>query len=261
MKIPITLVEKLTRLGFKEYEAKVFLALTILGPSTASQIHEFSGVPRPRVYDVLKELEKKGFLEAQESSPRIFKVPSIEVVMNHIEKDLINTIYEVKSQIQKLKLETQRRKEIYTLTLYGQKSILIKVKDMITNAKNEISIGVFNIDFFKPFIVELKQAHDRNVKIKLLALRKNYKSLSLFEDFSEVHFVPNTPENLLGLFALKSDIIANKKRRPIGAVNVDGKEVIFILKELLSTEMDFVGVWIGLESIAVLQKYIMEAGI
>jgi len=261
MKIPNTLVSKLMKLGFKEYEAKVFLALSILGPSTASQIHEFSGVPRPRVYDVLKELKKKGFLEIQQSSPLIFRVPSIEFVMSQIEKEVIKTIKEVKSEIQKLKLETQVKREVYTLTLYGQKSILIKIKELISNAREVIYVGALDLEFFKPLLNDLRETHRRGVKIRLITLRKNYKSINKLKDFAEVYFVPVSPKNPLGVISLKILKNSKKARSPIGVVNIDGKEVIFIIREATNIGFEIVGIWVGLESVALLQRYLLEGSI
>lgn len=43
------------------YETKVWLALLGKGVASAGEIAEISGVPRSRTYDVLENLEKKGF--------------------------------------------------------------------------------------------------------------------------------------------------------------------------------------------------------
>ena len=44
------------------YEAKVWTALLSRGVATAGELADISGVPRSRSYDVLENLEKKGFI-------------------------------------------------------------------------------------------------------------------------------------------------------------------------------------------------------
>ena len=44
------------------YEAKVWTALLSRGIAAAGELADISGVPRSRSYDVLENLEKKGFI-------------------------------------------------------------------------------------------------------------------------------------------------------------------------------------------------------
>ena len=53
------IVRKLMLLGFSEYEARILATLAIIGPATAREIHEYSGIPRPKIYDILRKLTKK----------------------------------------------------------------------------------------------------------------------------------------------------------------------------------------------------------
>ncbi|MCX6668476.1 MAG: TrmB family transcriptional regulator, partial [Methanothrix sp.] len=63
------LVDGLRKLGLTEYEAKTYAALVGLGEATARGVHEKSGVPRTRIYDILRDLEGKGFVEFIHGSP------------------------------------------------------------------------------------------------------------------------------------------------------------------------------------------------
>jgi predicted transcriptional regulator len=81
-------VENLARLGLKEYEAKIYVALTGLGEANVRRIHEVSGVPRPRVYDVLNALDEKGFIEIRQGSPLMYKAVRPDIVVSFLKKDL-----------------------------------------------------------------------------------------------------------------------------------------------------------------------------
>ena len=56
------LLEQLTRIGFTEYEAKVYLALLRQNPATGYQISKNSGVPRSMVYETLSRLHGRGMV-------------------------------------------------------------------------------------------------------------------------------------------------------------------------------------------------------
>jgi sugar-specific transcriptional regulator TrmB len=54
------LVRTLSDLGLTNYEAKVYLALTRRGSSTAAETARVAGIPRQRIYDVLSSLVDRG---------------------------------------------------------------------------------------------------------------------------------------------------------------------------------------------------------
>lgn len=81
-------MEHLVQLGHREYEARVSVALAGLGEAPARRIHGVSGVPRPRVYDVLNGLDQKGFIEIRRGSPLLYRAVPPEVVVAVLKKDL-----------------------------------------------------------------------------------------------------------------------------------------------------------------------------
>lgn len=52
--------------GLSPYQAKAFLALLELGDASVSEIVNNCTVPQPRIYDVLRSLDEKGFIETYE---------------------------------------------------------------------------------------------------------------------------------------------------------------------------------------------------
>ena len=69
----IELINKLKKLGFTENEAKVYVGLLSLNEATAREIHEFTHVPRPKIYSVLERMAKKGYVEVKKGTPACFK--------------------------------------------------------------------------------------------------------------------------------------------------------------------------------------------
>ena len=59
------LVRTLADLGLTNYEAKVYLALTRRGSSTAAETARVAGIPRQRIYDVLSSLVTRGLASSR----------------------------------------------------------------------------------------------------------------------------------------------------------------------------------------------------
>ena len=58
-------MDRLVRIGLTQYEARVYVALIRRDGSTAADMARMTGVPRPRVYDVLDSLVAKGMAAAR----------------------------------------------------------------------------------------------------------------------------------------------------------------------------------------------------
>src|SRR3990167_10143040 len=81
------------------YETKVWLALLGKGVASAGEVASISGVPRSRAYDVLENLEKRGFAIVKLGKPiKYFGVkPKIilEKLKNNVSKDAKEKIIEL----------------------------------------------------------------------------------------------------------------------------------------------------------------------
>ena len=71
-------VEILNSLGLSLAEAKVFLALTRIGPATANIISKNSTVPREFIYRIMPKLLKRGLVEVLITVPKKFTAISLE---------------------------------------------------------------------------------------------------------------------------------------------------------------------------------------
>jgi sugar-specific transcriptional regulator TrmB len=71
-------IEILSGLGLRFSEAKVFVALAELGPASAIEICNKSGVAREYVYQIMPKLIKKGIVEVTVTIPKKFKALPME---------------------------------------------------------------------------------------------------------------------------------------------------------------------------------------
>jgi sugar-specific transcriptional regulator TrmB len=89
-----SLTGNLMQLGLKEYEARIYVALASLGEANVRRIHEASGVPRPRVYDVLSALAARGFIDIRQGSPLTYSAVRPDLVISYLEKEIASAAEE-----------------------------------------------------------------------------------------------------------------------------------------------------------------------
>ncbi|WP_148883359.1 TrmB family transcriptional regulator [Thermococcus aciditolerans] len=184
------IIEKLKLLGLKEYEAKVYAALVILGPSKASEIAKESEVPRPKVYDVLKELHKKGFVDISEGSPTYFKATDPEKVVASLRDMYIKSAEDV---IIKLKsYQKEQRQEWFPIWyLQGEWNIKRNVEDLAERAEEEFISALVDwklgFKFKKAFEIAKRKGLD--TKIVLPRPRRNKRYIETLSQLGDLVFI------------------------------------------------------------------------
>src|SRR5437879_12419663 len=68
----------LKEFGLTEYEVKVYVSLVELGTQTASELSRTASIPYSKIYEILGNLERKGWVETEKGRTSKYypKVPS-----------------------------------------------------------------------------------------------------------------------------------------------------------------------------------------
>ncbi len=106
------LIDVLKDFRFSEYEIRVLLCLVQEGELSAAEIAEKSGIPRTSVYDVIKSLETKGFVESF-GKPKKFRTLSAERLVNLFSSKLKEKLDILSSSLKEL--EKKSKKEVVEL--------------------------------------------------------------------------------------------------------------------------------------------------
>jgi HTH-type transcriptional regulator, sugar sensing transcriptional regulator len=158
-------IENLVQLGLKEYEAKIYVALVGLGETNVRRIHEVSGVPRPRVYDVLNALGEKGFIEIRQGSPLMYYAVRPDVVVSFLKKDLDTAASESVKTLEALSVDAQQD---YSPIWYVHSDWTIQrnLEMLVENVTRELIVLCFNPETLAKFQEAFTSvAKDRVVKI------------------------------------------------------------------------------------------------
>jgi len=227
------IASKLKMLGLREYEARVYAALVILGPSKASEIAKESGVPRPRVYEVLKELHRKGFVDVSEGTPTYFRAVDPNEVIAALRDKYLRTAEEVMVRLRSYQREQGEWLPIWYLR--GEWSIRSKVEGMVERAERELLAAVTEPELILKFRKALEEGRERGLDVKIVVLRRGRgKRLKLLKQLGEVY--PVTLEQVLEGEERYRTLIEALFRTTTpcsikGILMRDGKESIMIYEE------------------------------
>lgn len=144
------LVNRLTQIGFKEYESKVFLVLLKGSALSASEIAEKANVRRTSVYEILKSFASRGFCNEIETNTILkYEIIDPRVIADKIEREIkqlneekIGNLKETFNEIQVLhKTEevTSDNKNVNIELIRGfNKHRQTKFIELFNNARSEI---------------------------------------------------------------------------------------------------------------------------
>jgi len=160
----------ITKLGFKEYEAKVYAALVGLGEGTAKQIHNASGVPRPRVYDILEGLVKDGFVEVRQGVPMCYKALEPCLAVSRLKSDMVVAAEDAIKDLQKLSVDTnERASPIWHVR--GERSIRSKFEHLVARAEKELLMVWYDTRLLKEEAEKVSEAASKKTVVCLFAGR------------------------------------------------------------------------------------------
>ncbi|MCK5100601.1 MAG: TrmB family transcriptional regulator, partial [Desulfobacteraceae bacterium] len=157
-------ISSLKELGFTQYEAACYMALISKHPVNGSRLSKISGIARSRIYDVLRSMISKGYVLETESS-LYAPFPPDELIKK------LSIDFKKKSEAFKKEVKKALQEPVYEYiwTLTGYENIMLKAKEMIENAEQEIYARLFSkaSNYLEKY---LKQADKRGVNIRYIAM-------------------------------------------------------------------------------------------
>jgi len=199
--------------GFSETELLCYKFMLSHHPVNGYQISLDSGIPRSRIYEILRSLKRKGLvsevqkgkyvpLPAEETLKRIEE--QLEGKFNQLKKELIQPVEKIDYE--------------YVWTLEGHETVMSKAKEMIAASKKEIYLRLYLEEAYR-LVDELNAAVSRGVVIKSIAMGRPLLDL----DLQLIH--PRSEElvNILG--GRSFDLVVDRAEALVGFFN-SGQEDI-----------------------------------
>ncbi|MDD2615541.1 MAG: TrmB family transcriptional regulator [Methanosarcina sp.] len=149
------LISNLEKLGLTENEAKAYIGLVSLREGTAREIHELTNVPRAKIYEILKVLAKKGFLEVRQGSPIHYRAVDPKQVIGKIKDEFINCAIETLDKLNELGYELPKTSPVWCIQSdWGIKN---RIREILAGVKEELIVFSSSPEFLKEFETELKK--------------------------------------------------------------------------------------------------------
>lgn len=236
-------IDSLKKLGLSTYESMVYLSMTYMISGTATEISLNSNVPRTKIYDVLKSLSSKGFIEIERGRPLKYNiVPPSDVfrrykqkILDELEETEMNLNYAYESQLSKIPAPIW--------LIHGTDRIIKKELEIISRAKSTVSIRMGFLfegesDFLKD---KFKNLLKKGIEVNILAADHCYiddRKIDVLAEFEDS-----------GVNILKADIPFVK------LIVRDSVEMIHIFSKFSGKNKNVVpssaiGVWNQYEDIA-----------
>lgn len=173
----------LSDFGLTPYEAKVYLAVVRLGPTSASKISKLSGIRREEVYRTLPKLEKTGLIDRVLGRPvKVRALPledALSLLIEHRKEELEKEVSELSTKKDRLLRNFRPEIKSEDFRENGSHFILISEKEAITrrtailaaNARKSIDLADSSdsiIRFMFNYADALKKAGTKGVKFRIL---------------------------------------------------------------------------------------------
>lgn len=153
------------RIGFTEYEAKVYLALLRTNPATGYQVSKESGVPRSMVYDALSRLHARGAVqESIEDRATLYRPIAPNLLLERQEDEQRHLLAELREGLNILYAASEDER-IWTIS--GQRLVRTYAAQMIRGAQSEVFLVLMDedVDALSP---EISTACQRGVDVSTL---------------------------------------------------------------------------------------------
>jgi len=160
----------LKSLGLSDYETQAYIANISLISGTATEISLASKVPRSKIYEVLKSLAKKGFVEIQRGKPLKFNVIPPQEIFGKSRKQINEQLDKAENELNFI-YENQIPKVPAPLWIvHGPEKNVKKEIEIISRAKKSLLIieGIMFKDEAPKLKESLNKAIKRGVHTKLM---------------------------------------------------------------------------------------------
>ena len=167
----------LRALGMNEYEASVYSTLVGLQKATARDIHEISGVPRGRIYEILNDLARRGFIGVEEGSPSSYYVLDIDMVFDRLKDDYVRSLDETREALKSLSVKPHLPPVSFFILRSGW-AIENHIASLFRRVKKSMVILCYSPEFLQRYYTAIKPL-ERKIDLYVVVRRK--------EDYAEIN--------------------------------------------------------------------------
>lgn len=233
--LPATLRE----LGFTDYEAKAYAALSTKQPATAYEIAKVAGLPRANVYAALRNLEGRGAIQPVTENPVRYVLVNPEQFFRRIQRATTGLCDDV---VRTLKRNVKADESAYVWIYRGEDEVHAKLTGMIEDAREHIWLKG-PVDLIEPYAGLLFDAARRDVTVRLIVFGKEVPGLRahariqvvLHEGDGEPHGPPS--DQMLTVAADSTGMLIASYAGNVKASYARDASIVYVIETLLLHEI------------------------
>ncbi|MFC7210619.1 TrmB family transcriptional regulator [Natronoarchaeum sp. GCM10025321] len=150
--------------GLSPYQSEAYVTLLELGSASATDLADLSQVPDPRIYDVLRDLESKGFIETYEQDSLHARAHDPDEVLDDL-RSRASQFESAASEIEERWNQPEMGQSKVSIVSRFE-TVLDSAKRYIREADNQVQLAV-TPDQFEKLRPSLVEAIENDVLVKL----------------------------------------------------------------------------------------------
>ncbi len=202
------LVSLLRSIGLNQYEAQAYASLLLFGEATAGELSNRAEVPRPRVYDIINRLEKKGFVIVEPGRPVKYRAvapkQAIDAYLKIKEDEFKKEVERIKSLAEQIEREHGQRaskdesKGVWVLN--SDNVLRAGLQGLLTTAK-EHAVVTLNPDFLAEYgntiLPAVEDAVNNGISVTLVVPKGMRSNLAVSGDVDVVETDAELPPTVI----------------------------------------------------------------
>lgn len=162
--VPSDILADLRRLGFTDYEGRIYVQLLRQSPATAYEVSKSTGVPRPNTYNALETLTQRGAVLPVSESPSRFVAAPAKELLESIARQTSNLCINVTAKLAALAMPAGDQ---HVWTLSGDEAVHDKIDALIRSSSQMLMIKAAD-DILRRHKAALKVAGERGVEMLIV---------------------------------------------------------------------------------------------
>lgn len=152
------LTQLMNDFNFSKYETTCYVTLLRIGPSTGYEISKESGIPRSKIYGILKQLENKSVILSTKSEQKLYSAISSDELIASLYTKNEHKLQEISQELKQFN-KPALDDNLWTIKNYDL--VLQKALELVEEATEKLYLQIWKEDMTPELIDALKVASNK----------------------------------------------------------------------------------------------------
>jgi len=159
--------ERLTQLGFSQYEARTYVGLLMSNGATGYSVANETGVPQPKVYETLRRLVDRGAAVLTGERPARYAAVEPEVLLKALEKEFADKVAAARQSLETLPARDFAERGLPIAKLDSLPAAIERACSAISRARNRVYLSG-RAEELKGLATSVDEASERGVQFVIV---------------------------------------------------------------------------------------------